>query len=70
MLGALIVGKSPAYIDLLLSSPDGRRQVAVNVRGKASRRTRGGGLRDADRMTAPQAMGYDVASPDTQTDIG
>ena len=31
-----IVGKSRVYIDLLLSSPDGRRQVAIECQGKAS----------------------------------
>lgn len=55
-----IVGKSRVYIDLLLSSPDGRRQVAIECQGKASHGRTGDGLRDADRMTALQAMGYDV----------
>lgn len=55
-----IVGKSRIYIDLLLSSPDGRRQVAIECQGKASHGRAGDGLRDADRMTALQAMGYDV----------
>ena len=55
-----IVGKSRVYIDLLLSSPDGRRQVAIECQGKASHGRAGDGLRDADRMTALQAMGYDV----------
>ncbi len=55
-----IVRKSRAYIDLLLSSPDGRRQVAIECQGKASHGRAGDGLRDADRMTALQAMGYDV----------
>jgi len=52
-----IVGKSRVYIDLLLSSPDGRRQVAIECQGKASHGRAGDGLRDADRMTALQAMG-------------
>ncbi|WP_427728227.1 hypothetical protein [Collinsella sp. SGI.033] len=55
-----IVGKTRVYIDLLLSSPDGRRQVAIECQGKASHGRAGDGLRDADRMTALQAMGYDV----------
>lgn len=55
-----IVGKSRVYIDLLLSSPDGERQVAIECQGKASHGRAGDGLRDADRMTALQAMGYDV----------
>ncbi|MED9961374.1 MAG: hypothetical protein UFD57_08710, partial [Collinsella sp.] len=55
-----IVEKSRVYIDLLLSSPDGRRQVAIECQGKASHGRAGDGLRDADRMTALQAMGYDV----------
>ena len=55
-----IVGKSRVYIDILLSSPDGRRQVAIECQGKASHGRAGDGLRDADRMTALQAMGYDV----------
>lgn len=55
-----IVGKTCVYIDLLLSSPDGRRQVAIECQGKASHGRAGDGLRDADRMTALQAMGYDV----------
>lgn len=55
-----IVEKSRVYIDLLLSSPDGRRQVAIECQGKASYGRVGDGLRDADRMTALQAMGYDV----------
>lgn len=55
-----IVGKSRVYIELLLSSPDGRRQVAIECQGKASHGRAGDGLRDADRMTALQAMGYDV----------
>ena len=55
-----IVGKTRVYIDLLLSSPDGRRQVAIECQGKASHGRAGNGLRDADRMTALQAMGYDV----------
>lgn len=55
-----IVGKSRVYIDLLLSSPDGKRQVAIECQGKASHGRAGDGLRDADRMTALQAMGYDV----------
>ena len=55
-----IVGKSRVYIDLLLSSPDGRRQVAIECQGKASHGRAGDGLRDADRMTALQAMDYDV----------
>ena len=55
-----IVEKSRVYIDLLLSSPDGRRQVAIECQGKASRGRAGDGLRDADRMTALQAVGYDV----------
>ncbi|MDY4216113.1 MAG: hypothetical protein SOY10_02425 [Collinsella sp.] len=55
-----IVGKTRVYIDLLLSSPDGRRQVAIECQGKASHGRAGDGLRDADRMTAIQAMGYDV----------
>lgn len=55
-----IVGKSRVYIDLLLSSLDGRRQVAIECQGKASHGRAGDGLRDADRMTALQAMGYDV----------
>lgn len=55
-----IVGKSRVYIDLLLSSPDGMRQVAIECQGKASHGRAGDGLRDADRMTALQAMGYDV----------
>ncbi len=54
------MGKSRVYIDLLLSSPDGRRQVAIECQGKASHGRAGDGLRDADRMTALQAMGYDV----------
>lgn len=55
-----IVGKSRVYIDLLLSSPNGKRQVAIECQGKASHGRAGDGLRDADRMTALQAMGYDV----------
>lgn len=55
-----IVGKTRVYIDLLLSSPDGRRQVAIECQGKASHGRAGDGLRDADRMTALQAMDYDV----------
>lgn len=55
-----IVGKSRVYIDLLLSSPDGERQVAIECQGKGSHGRAGDGLRDADRMTALQAMGYDV----------
>ena len=55
-----IVEKSRVYIDLLLSSPDGRRQVAIECQGKASHGRAGDGLRDADRMTALQAMDYDV----------
>ena len=55
-----IVEKSRVYIDLLLSSLDGRRQVAIECQGKASHGRAGDGLRDADRMTALQAMGYDV----------
>lgn len=55
-----IVGKSRVFIDLLLSSPDGARQVAIECQGKASHGRAGDGLRDADRMTALQAMGYDV----------
>lgn len=55
-----IVGKSHVYIDLLLSSPDGERQVAIECQGKGSHGRAGDGLRDADRMTALQAMGYDV----------
>ena len=55
-----IVGKTRVYIDLLLSSPDGRRQVAIECQGKASHGRAGDGLRDADRMTALQAMGHDV----------
>ena len=55
-----IVGKSRVFIDLLLSSPDGTRQVAIECQGKASHGRAGDGLRDADRMTALQAMGYDV----------
>lgn len=55
-----IVGKTRVYIDLLFSSPDGRRQVAIECQGKASHGRAGDGLRDADRMTALQAMGYDV----------
>lgn len=55
-----IVEKSHVYIDLLLSSPDGGRQVAIECQGKASHGRAGDGLRDADRMTALQAMGYDV----------
>ena len=55
-----IVGKTRVYIDLLLSSLDGRRQVAIECQGKASHGRAGDGLRDADRMTALQAMGYDV----------
>ena len=55
-----IVGKTRVYIDLLLSSPDGRRQVAIECQGKASHGRAGDGLRDANRMTALQAMGYDV----------
>ena len=51
---------SEVPIDLLLSSPDGRRQVAIECQGKASHGRAGDGLRDADRMTALQAMGYDV----------
>lgn len=55
-----IVGKSRVYIDLLLSSLDGERQVAIECQGKGSHGRAGDGLRDADRMTALQAMGYDV----------
>lgn len=55
-----IVGKSRVYIDLLLSSPDGERQVAIECQGKGSHGRAGDGLRDVDRMTALQAMGYDV----------
>lgn len=55
-----IVRKSRVYIDLLLSSPDGERQVAIECQGKGSHGRAGDGLRDADRMTALQAMGYDV----------
>lgn len=55
-----IVGKSRVFIDLLLSSPDGARQVAIECQGKGSHGRAGDGLRDADRMTALQAMGYDV----------
>lgn len=55
-----IVGKSRVYIDPLLSSPDGERQVAIECQGKGSHGRAGDGLRDADRMTALQAMGYDV----------
>ena len=54
------MGKAHIYIDLLLSSPDGRRQVAIECQGKASHGRAGDGLRDADRMTALQTMGYDV----------
>lgn len=54
------VGKSRVYIDLLLSSLDGERQVAIECQGKGSHGRAGDGLRDADRMTALQAMGYDV----------
>lgn len=39
-----IVGKSRIYIDLLLSSPDGRRQVAIECQGKASHGRAGGWL--------------------------
>ena len=55
-----IVGKSRVYIDLLLTSPDGMRQVAIECQGKGAHGRAGDGLRDADRMTALQAMGYDV----------
>lgn len=55
-----IVGKSRVYIDLLLYSPGGERQVAIECQGKGSHGRAGDGLRDADRMTALQAMGYDV----------
>ena len=58
--GAWSGKSSEVPIDLLLSSPDGKRQVAIECQGKASHGRAGDGLRDADRMTALQTMGYDV----------
>ena len=55
-----IAGKDRVYIDILLVSDDGTRQVAIECQGRATHGAQGAGLKDAARMTALQSMGYRV----------
>lgn len=55
-----IVDKEKVYADLHFVSADGSRSVIVECQGATEHGKVDAGIRDADRVTALQSMGYDV----------
>ena len=55
-----IVDKEKVYADLHFVSADGNRSVIVECQGATEHGKVDAGIRDADRATALQTMGYDV----------
>lgn len=55
-----IVDKEKVYADLHFVSADGSRSVIVECQGAIEHGKLDAGIRDADRVTALQSMGYDV----------
>lgn len=55
-----IVDKEKMYADLHFVSADGDRSVIVECQGATEHGKVDAGIRDADRVTALQSMGYDV----------
>lgn len=55
-----IVDKEKVYADLHFVSADGERSVIVECQGATEHGKVDAGIRDADRVTALQSMGYDV----------
>ena len=55
-----IVNKDKVYADLHFVSAEGDRSVIVECQGATEHGKVDAGIRDADRATALQSMGYDV----------